>query len=156
LISQPKEHIVADAVRETLTLISSDKIEDTAVYGSDGNKIGFIERVMLEKFSGKASYVVLSFGGLLGIGASHYRLPWEKLTYDTSVGGYRINLTREELDRAARNSRRTRHSRHHSPATALYSIPWAERAKRFDLGRTTAQNKTRPSVSAGLKALKQR
>ena len=59
---------MADAVRETSTLIGSDKIEDTMVYGADGNKIGFIERVMLEKVSGRVSYAVLSFGGLLGIG----------------------------------------------------------------------------------------
>jgi hypothetical protein len=151
LINQQKEHIVADAVRETLTLIGSDKIEETAVYGADGNKIGFIERVMLEKFSGKARYAVLSFGGLLGIGASHYRLPWENLTYDTSVGGYRVNLTRDQLHRAARNSRRTWHSGDLSPATTLYNVSWAERANRFELGRTTANRKTRQGVSrAGL------
>ena len=41
---------------------------------------------MLEKVSGRASYAVLSFGGLLGIGDHHYPLPWQALTYDTSVG----------------------------------------------------------------------
>ena len=54
--------------RETFELIGSDKVEGTAVYGADGNRIGSIERVMLGKRSGKVAYAVLSFGGFLGIG----------------------------------------------------------------------------------------
>jgi hypothetical protein len=41
--------------RETTFLIGSDKVEGTAVYGRDGNKIGLIERVMIDKKSGRVS-----------------------------------------------------------------------------------------------------
>jgi hypothetical protein len=61
--------------RETGNLIGSDKVEGTAVYGTDNNKIGTIERVMIDKLSGKVSYAVLGFGGFLGIGDDHYPLP---------------------------------------------------------------------------------
>ena len=54
--------------RETVSLIGSDKVQGTAVYGPDEEKIGPIERVMIEKISGKVSYAVLSFGGFLGFG----------------------------------------------------------------------------------------
>jgi hypothetical protein len=37
--------------RETGTLIGSDKVEGTAVYGADAQKIGSIERVMIDKVS---------------------------------------------------------------------------------------------------------
>src|SRR4051812_46786447 len=47
---------------EAGNLIGSDKVEGTAVYGADRNKIGSIERVMIDKPSGKVSYAVLSFG----------------------------------------------------------------------------------------------
>ncbi len=39
--------------RETGTLIGSDKVEGTAVYGADDEKIGSIERVMIDKKSGQ-------------------------------------------------------------------------------------------------------
>ncbi len=52
--------------RETGTLIGSDKVEGTAVYGTDAQKIGSIERVMIDKVSGRVSYAVLGFGGFLG------------------------------------------------------------------------------------------
>jgi sporulation protein YlmC with PRC-barrel domain len=83
--------------RETGNLIGSDKVEGTAVYGSDGEKIGSIERVMIDKVSGKVSYAVLSFGGFLGIGDEHYPLPWQSLAYDTSLGGYRTNIPSERF-----------------------------------------------------------
>ncbi|MET4803243.1 hypothetical protein ABIA96_005844 [Bradyrhizobium sp. LB11.1] len=74
--------------RETGTLIGSDKVEGTAVYGTDAQKIGSIEHVMIDKVSGQVSYAVLGFGGFLGIGDDHYPLPWQSLKYDTGLGGY--------------------------------------------------------------------
>lgn len=38
--------------RETVALIGSDKVEGTAVYGANDEKIGSIERVMIDKKSG--------------------------------------------------------------------------------------------------------
>jgi len=63
------------AERETFRLIGSDKVEGTAVYSADDRKIGSIERVMIDKMSGKVSYAVLSFGGFLGMGDEHYPCP---------------------------------------------------------------------------------
>jgi hypothetical protein len=86
--------------RETTSLIGSDKVEGTAVYGPDREKIGSIERVMIDKIRGKVAYAVLSFGGFLGMGEDYYPVPWSTLDYDTSLGGYRVNFTKDQLDRA--------------------------------------------------------
>jgi len=79
---------MATETRETHSLIGSDKVDGTAVYGPDGEKIGSIERVMIDKLSGKVSYAVLSLGGFLGFGDEHYPLPWGSLKYNTALGGY--------------------------------------------------------------------
>ena len=83
--------------RETGSLIGSDKVEGTTVYGANDQKIGSIERVMIDKISGRVSYAVLSFGGFLGIGDEHYPLPWQSLKYDTNLGGYRTGITESQL-----------------------------------------------------------
>jgi len=85
------------AVHGNHDLIGSDRVEGTNVYRSDGKKIGSIERVMIDKMSGKVSYAVLSFGGFLGIGDDHYPLPWQSLKYDTSLGGYVTGVTESQL-----------------------------------------------------------
>jgi hypothetical protein len=70
------------------------------VYNAAGEKLGKIEDVMLDKPTGRTRYAVLSFGGLLGIGDRHYPLPWEVLRYDTSMGGYVVNLDKRVLENA--------------------------------------------------------
>jgi hypothetical protein len=54
--------------RETHSLIGSDKVEGTAVYRPNGDKVGNIARVMIGKQSGKVGHAVMSFGGFMGIG----------------------------------------------------------------------------------------
>jgi hypothetical protein len=88
------------AERETGSLIGSDKVEGTAVYGADRQEIGSIERVMIDKVSGKVSYAVLSFGGFLGIGDDHYPLPWQSLKYDTALGGYVTTVDKAKIEGA--------------------------------------------------------
>jgi hypothetical protein len=86
-----------DSRRETVSLIGSDKVEGTAVYGADDSKIGSVQRVMIDKISGKVAYAVISFGGFLGMGEDYYPLPWPSLKYDADVGGYRIGVTASTL-----------------------------------------------------------
>ena len=45
--------VTVDDRRETVSLIGSDKVEGTAVYGKDDRKIGSVRRVMIDKISGK-------------------------------------------------------------------------------------------------------
>jgi hypothetical protein len=44
-------------------LIENDRVEGTTVYDPQGNNIGNIKRLMIEKVSGRVAYAVMSFGG---------------------------------------------------------------------------------------------
>ena len=55
---------------------------------------------MVDKISGQVAYAVMSFGGFLGIGDSYHPLPWKSLTYDTSQGGYVVDLDKSRLEGA--------------------------------------------------------
>ena len=84
---------------ETNKLIASDKVEGTPVVNNQGEKLGTIEKVMIDKISGKVAYAVMSFGGFLGVGDRHHALPWSVLTYDTSKDGYVVNIDKDTLER---------------------------------------------------------
>jgi PRC-barrel domain protein len=84
-------------MRETASLIGSDKVEGTVVYRPNGEKIGQIERLMIDKVTGKVAYAVMSFGGFLGLGEDHYPVPWSLLTYNERLGGYEVDITHEQL-----------------------------------------------------------
>jgi len=90
---------------ETVSLIGSDKVDGTAVYGADDGKIGSVQRVMIDKISGKVAYAVVSFGGFLGMGEDYYPVPWPNLKYDTCLGGYRVGITEDQLKGAPKYNR---------------------------------------------------
>ncbi|HEX4616942.1 MAG TPA: PRC-barrel domain-containing protein [Stellaceae bacterium] len=85
---------------ETNRLISSEKVDGTAVYNRKGERLGTVHHLMIDKYTGQVAYAVMSFGGFLGIGESYYPLPWKMLTYDTRLGGYVVDLGRKRLEGA--------------------------------------------------------
>jgi hypothetical protein len=86
-------------------LIESDRVEGTTVYDRQGNNVGSIKRLMIEKLSGRVAYAVMSFGGFLGMGGDEHAIPWRKLTYDTRLDGYQTDITESQLSGAPGFSR---------------------------------------------------
>ena len=89
-------------VDETNRLISSEKVDGTAVYNRNGDRLGTVHHLMIDKYTGHVEYAVMSFGGFLGIGESYNPLPWRVLDYDTRMGGYVVDVDRGRLERAPR------------------------------------------------------
>src|SRR6478736_5569198 len=88
---------------ETHHLISSQRVDGTECYNRNGDHLGEVDHMMIDKFTGHVEYVVRSFGGFLGIGESYHPLPWRVLTYDTRLGGYIIDIVdRSQLEKAPR------------------------------------------------------
>ena len=87
-------------------LIESDRVEGTAVYDANGEQIGRIKRLVIEKASGHVAYAVTEFGGFLGLGAEAHTIPWPQLHYDTALGGYKTMITVDQLRNAPEFSRR--------------------------------------------------
>jgi PRC-barrel domain len=90
------------ATSETGSLIAASKVNGTNAYNGQGESLGSIYDVMIDKQSGKVAYAVMAFGGFLGMGEDYHPLPWSVLTYDTQQGGYVVNLDKEALEGAPR------------------------------------------------------
>lgn len=92
-----------NAAQETHHLIASDRVEGTKVYNRSGDKLGSIKNFMVGKVSGQAEYAVIEFGGIFGLGNDYYPVPWSMLTFDTDKGGYVVDVTKEQLEKAPRH-----------------------------------------------------
>lgn len=87
---------------ETVRLISSDKVEGTAVVDRDSKRLGEIQSFMVDKHTGRVAYAIMTFGSTLGFGASLFPLPWPVLEYDVENDGYALNITQEQMAKAPR------------------------------------------------------
>jgi hypothetical protein len=93
-------------------LIASDRVEGTAVYDRQGEKLGTVRKLMLGKIDGQVRYVVMGSGGLFGFREDDVPLPWDALDYDPELGGYRMrNLSKDDLSREKAPS----YARHEEP-----------------------------------------
>lgn len=70
------------------------------VYNTNGERIGEIKDVMLEKTSSGIMFAIVGFGGFLGIGEKYHAVPWSSLDYDVDSGGYVVPFSKEELEAA--------------------------------------------------------
>jgi len=82
------------------TAILASKVKGTPVYASNGDKIGTVEDVVLDKCSNNIMFAVLGAGGMLGMGEKYRPVPWSLLDYDADKGGYVVPLGKDILENA--------------------------------------------------------
>jgi sporulation protein YlmC with PRC-barrel domain len=80
--------------------INTRRVLGEPVFSANGQKLGKIEDLMLDKVSGKAVYALMAFDGFLGIGTQYYPVPWSALEYNTAINAYVVPLTRAEVEKA--------------------------------------------------------
>ena len=84
--------------------IRASRVIGTSVYAGNGDKIGEVEDVMLDKMSNEIMFAVVGFGGFLGIGEKYHPLPWAMLDYVDDKGGYVVNVSKDQLEAAPAHS----------------------------------------------------
>jgi sporulation protein YlmC with PRC-barrel domain len=82
------------------TAILASKVKGTPVYNTQGEKVGTVEDIVLDKTSNNIMFAVLGSGGVLGVGEKYRPIPWSVLDYDQKMGGYVVPLDRKGLDNA--------------------------------------------------------
>ena len=85
----------------THSLVPSDQVQGSSVYGRDGEKLGIIERLMLEKTTGAVAYAVVRHSGFPFSNTHHHPLQWTALKYNPDRGAYEADMTRAEMQAGA-------------------------------------------------------
>jgi len=112
----------------TNPVITSDRVAGTDVFNPAGDSLGSIDHLVIDKRSGRVRYVVMAFGGLLGLGADRYPLPWPMLHYDVDKEGYVVPLEKEQLSDAPRfagDARPDFDEAYGRSIYAHYGAPWS-------------------------------
>lgn len=78
-------------------IVNTDDVIGVEVRNPQGAKLGKVEAIMLDKIQGTVAYVVLSYGGFLGMGDKLFAMPWSIFSYNTMNDCFTINLSEEKL-----------------------------------------------------------
>lgn len=107
MMNQPStEQVIERPARADHQLILSSRVNGTPVFNDDGEEIGHIDDLSIERVGGNVVYAIMSFGGFLGIGEKFHPLPWALLKYDPARGGYVVSLDKAVLTGAPHYERK--------------------------------------------------
>jgi sporulation protein YlmC with PRC-barrel domain len=79
--------------------IRADQVIGMTVYNAQGEKVGTVHDILLDK-EGKATGVVLSVGGVLGVGAKSVGLTWKEIDVKPEQQQVQISYTKDQLEAA--------------------------------------------------------
>lgn len=68
------------------------------VRSRDGDNLGEIKALLVDRRSGQSTYAVLSLGGFLGFNKSFYPVPFGVLAYEPGSGDYVVNIDPRVLE----------------------------------------------------------
>lgn len=80
--------------------ILASRVQGTPVFNVDGDKIGTIEDIVLDKGSNNIMFAVIGSGGVLGLGEKFRPIPWSLLDFDPNKGGYIVPVSKSVLEKA--------------------------------------------------------
>jgi len=71
-----------DASKRYRRVLTASTLNGDSVRNSAGDDLGSVDDIMIDLPSGRIAYVVLSFGGVLGMGNKLFAVPWDVLRVD--------------------------------------------------------------------------
>jgi sporulation protein YlmC with PRC-barrel domain len=72
-------------------------IDGTAVYGDKNDKIGHVSEVLMDPQSKKIDKLVVTSGGVLGLGGHRVAIPIDQFKWDSKNGGFTLAMTEAKL-----------------------------------------------------------
>src|SRR5215208_1755280 len=90
-IGQPRSPLIKLSELDVPLEESWQDIRDLDVYDAAGEQIGSVEDLYVDRETRLPSYLIVSAGGLLGVGKKHFLVPVEEVSRD--VGEERVTVT---------------------------------------------------------------
>lgn len=81
-------------------VLKASQLMGMNVEGTDGKKLGDVKDLVIDPDDGSIDYVVLDFGGILGIGTKYFAIPWDALDQTADKKKLVMDVTKKDLKAA--------------------------------------------------------
>ena len=81
-------------------VVSASKIIGEAVINRQKESLGKVHELVFDTERGSMAYVVLSFGGFMGMGNKLFAIPWQAFEFSTTEYKLILNVDKEKLKNA--------------------------------------------------------
>lgn len=85
---------------DPLKFLTTSSIIGDAIFNGTGEALGKIRDIMIDITEGKIEYVIIEFGGFLGVNQKYFAVPWQALSIAKEhQQAFILNETKESLKR---------------------------------------------------------
>jgi sporulation protein YlmC with PRC-barrel domain len=88
------------ADRNNPEFLSSSTIKGDKIVNESGDDLGKIEELMIDLRDGRLAYVVMSFGGFLGLGDKLFAIPWQAFRLKLHDHAFILDIPKDVLEKA--------------------------------------------------------
>ncbi|HEX2965035.1 MAG TPA: PRC-barrel domain-containing protein [Syntrophorhabdaceae bacterium] len=81
-------------------VLSCSTLTGDRVRNRSDEDLGKVEEIMIDLESGNIAYVVLSYGGVLGVGEKLFAVPWKAFEISEEEHEFILDASKDKLDRA--------------------------------------------------------
>jgi sporulation protein YlmC with PRC-barrel domain len=96
-----REPIRSESAKGSHIFLDAASLEGDDVANANGEVVASIDDFIVDRGSGRIEYAILNSGSVLGLGGKDIAVPYAALRYDPAKERYTINLTKEQIERAA-------------------------------------------------------
>lgn len=82
------------------SLMKASSIIGTNLFSHKGESVGGIKEIVIDPDSGRAAYVVVSFGGFLSLGEKLFAVPFSAIEFNADKGEYVLDVSPDRLKEA--------------------------------------------------------
>jgi sporulation protein YlmC with PRC-barrel domain len=79
---------------------AKDEVINVDVKNQEGEDLGKISEIMLDKESGTVVYAVLESGSFLGLGGKLFAIPWKAFHYDPDKECFELDASSDKIKNA--------------------------------------------------------
>jgi sporulation protein YlmC with PRC-barrel domain len=91
---------MVESVATTRRTLSASTLIGNVVRNRQDEALGKVEDFMIDLETGRVAYVVLSFGGFLGVGNKLFAVPSNAFTLDSPRHAFILDVSKERLEEA--------------------------------------------------------
>jgi sporulation protein YlmC with PRC-barrel domain len=89
-----------DPGRKFRRVLSASTLVGDRVKNPAGEDLGKVDEIMIDLTSGRVAYVVLSHGGVLGMGNKLFAVPWNAFRIDEDDKAFILDVDKQRLENA--------------------------------------------------------
>ncbi len=82
----------------SFNLVTPSQIIGINVVNTNGEDLGQIEDIVIDKITGTVQYIVLSFGGYLGYYQKLFAIPWSSIKYELDDDKFLLKIHKSDLE----------------------------------------------------------